>query len=595
MGDILETRTYSRVQAVAFRKTNERFGGLSNMAPGFPLEVAGIHIRTSEALYQACRFPHLPDVQKLILNEPSPMTAKMRSKPYRKDSRPDWDAVRVPIMKWCLRVKLAQHWLSFGDLLVATGDRPIVEDSRKDDYWGAKTVSDETLSGQNVLGRLLMELREKLRSAPGALKIVEPLPLHAFLLLGRPIPRIFADTSGYTKPVERPRPALDAAYPRLSAEIAADRRDTGKSGMAANKLTGAAQTGLDEALKLEAVYYSAPVPRDLATLTVLGAVFDKVYFPGVYLPMSGFDQAELDKEIARIIEATRDQPRPYENLVGILSFIRHAKTLEGFCVFSESGDRPFRNDIPSRMVDDLYKAIHGPHPEGWQPMFSNNCSKAMPGSEEHISYPGEYHYLAGALLHAAATGVPLLNDMPGLPVPMISDEAGGDKAKQLSAMLAVECVRLALPELPLLRPDDLMEFRSDNGESLRAFRRSMLRYAGDLNGKLVKENPRDVAETARFFVNTEIVPVLDELRAKMNAPARSWYKRAVDFGRVLPRVVPSFFTMNPATIIGSILTNYAGQFFTELSAVGEKQEVLKKSGLYYLLQLQAYQSEHRLK
>ena len=43
-----------------------------------------------------------------------------------------------------------------------------------------------------------------------------------------------------------------------------------------------ASTGLDDALKLETVYYSAPVPRDLPTLTVLGTVFDKVYFPGVY-------------------------------------------------------------------------------------------------------------------------------------------------------------------------------------------------------------------------------------------------------------------------------------------------------------------------
>jgi hypothetical protein len=59
----------------------------------------------------------------------------------------------------------------------------------------------------------------------------------------------------------------------------------------------------------------------------------------------------------------------------------------------------------------------------------------------------------------------------------------------------------------------------------------------------------------------EIVPALDELRAKMNAPARPWFKRAVDFGRVLPKVIPSFFTMDPATIIGSILTDYAGQFF----------------------------------
>lgn len=192
MSESPETRTYSRDFAVAFRKTNERFGGLSNMAPGFPLEVGGIHIRTSEALYQACRFPHRPDVQKLILDERSPMTAKMRSKPYRSDSRPDWDAVRVPVMKWCLKVKLAQNWRQFGDLLRETGDRPIVEDSRKDDYWGAKTVGDEALSGQNVLGRLLMELREKLRATPEALKIVEPPPLTRFLLLDRPVPTIFA-------------------------------------------------------------------------------------------------------------------------------------------------------------------------------------------------------------------------------------------------------------------------------------------------------------------------------------------------------------------------------------------------------------------
>ena len=191
-----ETRTYSRNAAVAFRKTNEKFGGLSNMAPGFPLKVNGIHIRTAEALYQACRFPHMPDVQKLILDERSPMTAKMRSKPYREHSRPDWDVVRVPIMRWCLRVKLAQNWGAFGDLLLATGDYPIVEDSRKDDYWGAKNISDDTLSGQNVLGRLLMELREKFKRSPESLTAVDPLPLPRFTLMEEPISAIYAEVFG---------------------------------------------------------------------------------------------------------------------------------------------------------------------------------------------------------------------------------------------------------------------------------------------------------------------------------------------------------------------------------------------------------------
>ncbi|WP_204886468.1 NADAR domain-containing protein [Parvibaculum sedimenti] len=194
-------RTYDRESSVVFLKTNERFGGLSNMAPGFPLRVNGVRIRTSEALYQACRFPHLPDVQRKIIDEHSPMTAKMRSKPFRKDSRPDWDAVRVKIMRWCLRVKLAQNWREFGRLLLATGDRPIVEQSRKDDFWGAKVAEDGSLVGMNVLGRLLMELREQMKGDEAeSLRVIEPLAIPEFLLFRQPIEAICA-ADGWEKPI----------------------------------------------------------------------------------------------------------------------------------------------------------------------------------------------------------------------------------------------------------------------------------------------------------------------------------------------------------------------------------------------------------
>ncbi len=188
-----ESRTYRADEVVTFRKTGEEFGGLSNMAPGFPLRIAGISLRTSEALYQACRFPHMPEVQRLIVTEISPMTAKMRSKPYRKDSREHWDDIRVPVMKWCLRVKLAQNWSKFGDLLLRTGDRAIVEDSRKDDYWGAIKDANGKLHGMNVLGRLLMELREKLKHNPDGLKQVAPLKIQDFTLLGCDIPVVLAE------------------------------------------------------------------------------------------------------------------------------------------------------------------------------------------------------------------------------------------------------------------------------------------------------------------------------------------------------------------------------------------------------------------
>ncbi len=188
-----QMRTYDRARSVVFLKTHEAFGGLSNMAGGFSLHVQGARIYTSEALYQACRFPHLPEVQRLIIGQASPMTAKMKSKPYRKESRPDWDRVRVRIMRWCLRVKVAQNWEKFSDLLLRTGDRPIVEESRKDDFWGAKPVDKWTLVGMNVLGRLLMELREAVRSqGREALQMVQPPAIPEFLLFGRQIEAVGA-------------------------------------------------------------------------------------------------------------------------------------------------------------------------------------------------------------------------------------------------------------------------------------------------------------------------------------------------------------------------------------------------------------------
>lgn len=201
-------RTYVRGEVVVVYKTREDFGGLSNMASGYPLQINGVRILTTEALYQACRFPHMPEVQREIIKQHSPMTAKMKSKPHRKDSRSDWDEVRYKVMRWCLRVKLAQNYEEFGRLLLATRDRPIVEQSRKDDYWGAKLTDEigDTLIGQNVLGRLLMELREKLKDdADGALKTVPPLGIPDFLLLGKPIEIV---TSRSSSDGQKPEPSL---------------------------------------------------------------------------------------------------------------------------------------------------------------------------------------------------------------------------------------------------------------------------------------------------------------------------------------------------------------------------------------------------
>ena len=187
--------TYQRSGCVVFRKTGEMYGGLSNMAGGYPLVVNDRKILTSEGLYQSLRFPDRPDIQEKILNERSPMSAKMVGKPYREDfCRKDWDEVRVRIMEWCLRVKYSQHRTLFGSLLRSTGDRPIVEESHKVDFWSTRIVeknNPEILRGENTLGRLLMDLRSEV---PVLSKLpmyrVEPLDIENFRLLGEPVRRV---------------------------------------------------------------------------------------------------------------------------------------------------------------------------------------------------------------------------------------------------------------------------------------------------------------------------------------------------------------------------------------------------------------------
>jgi ribA/ribD-fused uncharacterized protein len=202
------SRRYRRADCVVFQRTREAFGGLSNMATGYPLRVSGVGILTSEALYQACRFPHMPEVQGIIIRQRSPMTAKMKSKPHRSQSREDWDSVRVAIMKWCLKVKLVQHWTAFGNLLLSTSDRPIVEQSRTDRFWGAVAEPNgDILDGANVLGRLLMDIRARLKKDPSQFEIVSPVPISDFSLLGRPI-----------EPVRRGGVLEDGAYQDVDGE-----------------------------------------------------------------------------------------------------------------------------------------------------------------------------------------------------------------------------------------------------------------------------------------------------------------------------------------------------------------------------------------
>ena len=139
---------------------------------------------SSEALYQALRFPHLPGFQREILEQPAPILAKRHAYARVAETRPNWDRVRVNVMRYALCAKFGSTQGGLLDLLTGTGEAPIVEVSHRDDYWGARPV-DGRLVGRNVLGRLLMELRAELRSHPSGAPLLVGPSFPDPVLLGR--------------------------------------------------------------------------------------------------------------------------------------------------------------------------------------------------------------------------------------------------------------------------------------------------------------------------------------------------------------------------------------------------------------------------
>ncbi|SDC07574.1 conserved hypothetical protein, ribA/ribD-fused [Bradyrhizobium brasilense] len=143
---------------------------LSNFS-AFKLRWKGLDFDTSEAAYHWEKFPGDDDVDGVItrwdLRESirwarSAHEAFKTAESYKSARRPDWDAIKVDIMRDILRAKAAQHEYVRRKLL-ATGERELIEDSWRDDFWGWGPNRD----GQNMLGKLWMQIRGELRDQPG--------------------------------------------------------------------------------------------------------------------------------------------------------------------------------------------------------------------------------------------------------------------------------------------------------------------------------------------------------------------------------------------------------------------------------------------
>lgn len=138
---------------------------LSNFS-SFNLVWEGNIFATSEHAYHWCKFYEIGNgrqdwraAREAVESAPSAHEAFKRAERLKGIRRPDWDEVKIDIMRDILRAKASQHEYVRRKLL-ATSDRILVENSWRDDFWGWGPNRD----GQNMLGNLWMEVRSELRA-----------------------------------------------------------------------------------------------------------------------------------------------------------------------------------------------------------------------------------------------------------------------------------------------------------------------------------------------------------------------------------------------------------------------------------------------
>lgn len=163
---------YEKKDCICFNgksKGDERV--LSNYYP-FDFTVEGVEFHSVEQYYHYRRFEGHPKEQAKILTYTGAKNAH-ESRHYAHIRTNQGKLImdetkRIEIMREGLYVKI-NHCKEFKDYLLSTGSKELVEyitwdDKDSNDFWGAKSEGrgkQPTIKGRNVLGKLLMELRDR--------------------------------------------------------------------------------------------------------------------------------------------------------------------------------------------------------------------------------------------------------------------------------------------------------------------------------------------------------------------------------------------------------------------------------------------------
>lgn len=140
---------------VRFYSTKGTFGCFSNFA-AYPFVLEGKTWLTSEHYFQSKKFRD-DAYSELIRQQPTPTLAAKLGRSRKVPLRLNWESTKDSVMFDGVMAKFSQN-SEIAHVLLDTNDAVIVEHTKNDSYWGDGGDG----SGKNMLGKILMEVRERL-------------------------------------------------------------------------------------------------------------------------------------------------------------------------------------------------------------------------------------------------------------------------------------------------------------------------------------------------------------------------------------------------------------------------------------------------
>lgn len=137
---------------------------LSNSSPHYPVYFNNVRYATSEHLFQSLKFPSHPEIASKVRRAKSPTEAMRIARSHTDKYPAGWfsDGLNVKVMHDVVLAKFSQ-WGRLREALLETEERELVNDSPTDVFWGTGAAG----TGRNVLGKVLMDVREVLRVNAG--------------------------------------------------------------------------------------------------------------------------------------------------------------------------------------------------------------------------------------------------------------------------------------------------------------------------------------------------------------------------------------------------------------------------------------------